>query len=613
MKTIFFSGMIMFLGLCGLPVRAQHTLVVKANDSDIPISPHAFVFTERAPRTGLDILLQADSSRFVRNGLAHEIDYGVDQPTGWTAFRIRNESEEENWILKIQHSRVDTAQLFVVRAGQPTQQFPVTGHFQRIAERPVHSLPFAYALSIKKNETIVCYLYTMRQYGRHAAILNLQTKSHFENYEYGFNVALGFVCGMVVLASFMGFFLFLFVRQRLYVYYSIYAWSFFFVLIADTGFAHATRFLPFDQTIVNGFTMIAYYWMGGWLGLFTVDLLQLKRHAKPWLYWFGTIMSYAFCVIAILLLLPWLPASIRWILISYSYYLAVTVNLYILYVLSVSAVKKEPIVYFYMAGFYFTSFVALLLALADFQLLRFPFQNKDVFYLTPLVEILFVALGIGIHFSRTLRERINVQLALNQTQDQIITIQEDERRRIAQDLHDDVGNSLAAVRNMVVQKKQPQEVEKEITNVIDTIRTISHNLMPVDFSEFTLVEIIRHLVNKYKDHPEVALEFEHNGKVIKIKPLTELVIYRIVNELVTNIFKHAQASKAFIQLMYQKDSLVVTVEDNGIGIRNKSGSEEGIGLRSIRLRAAYIHASINVESDDKGTLVILEIPYEREG
>jgi signal transduction histidine kinase len=612
MKTIFYAGVITGLCLYSQAVYAQHMLVLKSNDHDISISPHAYVFNGEASRGGIETLLTADSARFDRNALSHEIDYGVGGPRGWCAFRVRNESEEENWVLKIQHSRVDTVQLYVVRENGAIEQFPITGHFQKLRERPVHALPFAYSLPIKKNETIACYLYSMRQYGRHAAILNLQTKNHFENYEYGFNVALGFVSGMVVLASFVGFFLFLFARQRLYVYYSIYALSFFFVLLADTGFAHATLFFPLDQTVVNGFTMIFYYWMGGCLGLFTIDLLQLKQKAKPWVFWAGAVMSYSFCVIAVLLLLPGLPHPVRWVFISYSYYLAVTVNVYILYVLSISVVKKEPIVYFYMAGFYFTSFIALLLTLSDFHILHFPFQNKDVFFLTPLVEILCVALGIGIHFSRTQKERINVQLALNQTQDQIITIQEDERRRIAQDLHDDVGNSLAAVRNMVAQKKESIDVEKEINNVIGTIRTISHNLMPVDFNEFSLVDIIGHLVNKFKDHPTVALEFDHSGERIKIKSITELVIYRIINELITNILKHSKASKALIQLMYQKDSLVITVEDNGIGMKNKPGVDEGIGLKSIRLRAAYIRASINVESDDKGTLVILEIPYEND-
>jgi signal transduction histidine kinase len=607
MRRYFYACMITAICFCNGSLQAQHTLVLKENEHDIAISPHAFVFTGNAALDGIDSLLHSDSSRFLRNHLQHEIDYGVDKTRGWCAFVVRNESNQRDWILKIQHSRVDTVQLFVVRSNKMVERFPMTGHFQTLTNRPVQSLPFAYNLSIEKNETVFCYLYTARQYGRHAAILNFQTKEYFESYEYAFNAILGFVCGMVFLASFVGFFLFVFVRDRMYVYYSIYALSFLFVLLADTGLAQAVRFFLFDQTVVNGFTMIAYYWMGGWLGIFTIELLRLKQNAKRWVYLLGIVLSYSCCIIALLLLIPWLPNVVRGAFISSSYYLAITINVFTLYVLSISVCRKEPIVYFYMAGFFFTSLIALLLTLADFHLINFPSQNKDVYFLTPLVEILCVAVGIGIHFSRTLKERINVQLVLNQTQDQIITIQENERRRIAQDLHDDVGNSLAAIRNMVTLQRSSKVVETEIDNLVTTVRTISHDLMPVDFSQFSLNDIIEHLVTKFKDHPTLSLEFDYTGIPVKIKSTTELVIYRIINEIISNMMKHSKATQGFIQLVYQKESLVITAEDNGIGINTTS--EEGIGLRSIRSRAAYINATITFESDNKGTLIILEVPY----
>jgi signal transduction histidine kinase len=609
MRKCVYACVIKALCLCCGPLLAQHTLVLKDNEYDNAISAHAYVLKGHASLSAIDTILQSDSSNFVRNNSSQEINYGVDKPTAWCAFFVRNESDRQDWILKIHQSRVDTVQLYIVRKGEAPERFPMTGHFHTLPERPVHSLPFAYAITIKKNEALAFYLYTARQYGKHAPILSLQTKEHFENYEYGFNAALSFVCGMVILAAFVGFFLFLFVRQRLYIYYSIYALSFFFVILGDSGFAHATLFFPIDQTVANGFTMIFYYWMGGCLGVFSIELLQLKKYARREIYWFGIILSYALCVIALLLLIPGLPHQIRSGFVSSSYYVAFVVNFYTLYIISISVLKKEPIVYFYMAGFFSTSLIAILLLLSDFEIIVFPHQNKDVYFLAPLIEILCVALGIGIHFSKTLKERITTQLTLNKTQDQIITIQEDERRRIAQDLHDDVGNSLAAIKNMVIQKRESVIVEKEIDTIIETIRTISHDLMPVDFNEFSLVDIITHTVNKFKDHPTLALEFDHTGNVVKIKPLTELVIYRIINELITNIFKHSQGSKALIQLIYQKNSLVVTVEDNGTGIE-KSTLKKGIGLRSIRLRSEYIQAQLNIESDDKGTLVILEVPYE---
>ena len=601
--------LIIVLCLGGNLLFAQDPLVLRDGDSDITIGSHAYLYTGHASHTAIDTLIHSDSTRFVRHSNSQGMNYGIHQPRGWCTFLIRNESGQREWILKIQQSLVDTVQLYLVRGNQ-VEMLPMTGHYQRYPERPVHSLPFAYNIQIEKGEVIKCYLYSARQYGRHMAILSLQPKEYFDSYEYGFSVVFGFVCGMVALAAFMGLFLFLFVQQRLYIYYSIYALSFFFVLLADTGLMHTALFFPLDQTVANGFTMIFYYWMGGCLGIFTIELLQLKDHTKPWVYWFGTILSYILCGIAVLLFIPGLPLFLREAFISNSYYLALVINFYILYVISISLNKnQEPIVYFYMTGFFLTSLIAVFITLTDFQVINIPHQNKDIYYLTPLVEILCVALGIGIHFSRTLRERVRVQQALNQTQDQIITIQEDERKRIAQDLHDEVGNSLAAIKNMVIHQRELSGVEKEIDNIIHTVRAISHDLMPVDFNEFTLADIIAHTVNKFKDHPTLTLEFDHTGKVVRLKSLTELVIYRIISELIANILKHAQATKAFIQLIYQRDSLVVTVEDNGIGIR-KSKPEEGIGLRSIRLRAEYIHDQLKIESDDKGTQIILEVPYE---
>jgi signal transduction histidine kinase len=238
--------------------------------------------------------------------------------------------------------------------------------------------------------------------------------------------------------------------------------------------------------------------------------------------------------------------------------------------------------------------------------------------LLPVATIVFI-ITIGVvllnqHFRKNLYRQMLEQEALKNKHHHdllrsSIEVQEAERKRIAQDLHDDVGNSLAAIKNMVIQKRESTTVEKEINNIINAVRTISHNLMPVDFNEFSLVDIITHTVNKFKDHPTLALEFDHTGHVVKIKPLTELVIYRIINELITNIYKHSLASKAFIQLIYQENSLVVTVEDNGTGI-DKSKPEKGIGLQSISLRSEYIRAKLKIESDEKGTLIILEVPYE---
>jgi signal transduction histidine kinase len=244
--------------------------------------------------------------------------------------------------------------------------------------------------------------------------------------------------------------------------------------------------------------------------------------------------------------------------------------------------------------------------LADLQLLEGINQRTDIFFIAPVVEIIFMVIGLGINSSRHVKEKLNAQT-------QIITVQEAERKRIAQDLHDDVGNSLAAVKNMINRRSDPLLLEKEIDDIITNIRNISHDLMPIDFEKYSLPDIIRQTVNKFQGKPGIHFEYEQTGLVVKLNPLTELVLYRIVNELIANSQKHSHASTVMIQLIYQKESLIVMVEDNGTGIEYDTGnSEKGIGLKNIRHRVAYIGATLTIESDRKGTLVIIEIPYERE-
>ncbi len=104
--------------------------------------------------------------------------------------------------------------------------------------------------------------------------------------------------------------------------------------------------------------------------------------------------------------------------------------------------------------------------------------------------------------------------------------------------------------------------------------------MPVDFEQYALTDIVRQTVNKFKGHPEIAFEYNQTGNSVKLSPVTELVVYRIINELITNSIRHSHATDMMIQLIYQKESLVVMVEDNGTGMRTDAGThDKGIGLK----------------------------------
>lgn len=585
--------------------HSQERVVVKEGQEDIVINPYVYLFSDKSARIHeIDRVIDAPGSSFIQNTYFQEVNYGFSQPSGWCRFTITNTSDYTDWILKVHQSRVDTVQLYVKRENGELIKYALTGHFQTMKERAFHSMSFAHPISIDKNETVECYLFTMRKFARHAAILSLQKEDYHKSYDTRFVILISALIGVCILSSLIGIVMFVVLYERVYISYSIYCFCILLLITVDTGFLYAFISSPDHQKLINNVSVICFYLVAGSHMLFSIELLKLKRHRPRWVYWLGISSGLLFCTAAVLLLFPVPDAVRRYVSIS-SYYILFFMDVYILYAMIIQLIKKEVIVYFYMGGFLFTLFAASITRMADLQLIEGINHRTDVLFIAPVVEIVCMVIGLGINSNKYVTDRMKAQL-------KILTVQEDERERIGRDLHDDVGNSLAAVKNMLAQRIDPVLIEKEIDDVIQDVRNISHDLMPVDFKEYALADIVRQTVNKFKSHPDICFEYDQTGAVRKMSPVVELVVYRIINELIMNCIKHSCARQVMIQLMYQQKSLVVMVEDNGQGMKDEAATEKGIGLKNIRHRAAYIGATLTIESDHKGTLLIIEVPYERQ-
>jgi signal transduction histidine kinase len=598
-------GILFCLLLSSNHAYCQDVVMVKEGQEDVVVNQHVYVFSDKETSIHeIDRVVAAPRSAFIKNNHYQEVNYGFNHPSGWCKFAIRNTSDHTNWVLKVHQSRVDTVQLYVQRHDGELVKYPLTGHFQKLNERAFHSMSFAHPIYIAKNETVVCYLFTMRKFARHAAVLSLQKENYHKSYDTQLVILISALMGICILASLIGIVMFVVLYERVYISYSIYCFNFLWLIAIDTGFIYAFLSTPKHQTLINNLSIVFYYLVAGWHLLFTIELLKIDRHRHRWVYWFGIGTGFLLCAASLILLLP-IPDVVRKHISIWSYYILFFLDGYILYIMIIQLIRKEVIVYFYAAGFVLTLVTASIAMLADLQLIEGVNHRTDMLFIAPVAEIICMVIGLGINSNKYVKDRLKAQR-------QIITVQEDERKRISQDLHDDVGNSLAAVKNMLIQRNDSGLIEKEIDAIIQDIRNISHDLMPVDFKEHALPDIIRHTVNKFKDHPRIHFDYQKTGSVLKLHPVVELVVYRVINELITNSIKHSQATNVMIQLLYQNKTLVVMVEDNGIGMKNDPViSEKGIGLKNIRHRTTYIGATLTIESDHKGTLFIIEIPYEK--
>jgi signal transduction histidine kinase len=215
-------------------------------------------------------------------------------------------------------------------------------------------------------------------------------------------------------------------------------------------------------------------------------------------------------------------------------------------------------------------------------------------------------------------QRQKVQLQQKSEQEKykvMILAEEQERMRIAQELHDGIGQILSTSKLILssVQETIPEPDVLEypmqlVDNACQEVRNISHNLAPVAFMKGGLVPAIEELVQQINLSNKVFVRLNHID-IHKTEQNDEIILFRIVQEVINNMLKHAQATQIDINIYTQKDELVLSIKDNGKGFDTKQIEQsKGLGWKSIFSRASLLNGKVFVQSDsNKGTTVQLNI------
>ncbi len=187
-----------------------------------------------------------------------------------------------------------------------------------------------------------------------------------------------------------------------------------------------------------------------------------------------------------------------------------------------------------------------------------------------------------------------------------IVVQEEERKRIAKDLHDEVGSRLSLGLLHVGQlqqaidhqpEEQLQQIRTILNGAIQSTRQLSHSLMPPVLEEFGLEQALRELVEQVPATAGVKLTFATNGVAIKRGSAVELGLFRIAQELLTNTLKHAAATAIHLQLEETALGVQFTYSDNGKGMDwHLAMQQGGMGLKNIEHRIQMIPATHSIHT-----------------
>lgn len=442
------------------------------------------------------------------------------------------------------------------------------------------------------------------------------------------NMAISFQLLFIIISSVI----FIFLREKSFKYYVLYNIFLVIYLLSRHDYGYygfenlLATFIGNSNSIVfteilNFFIQIIFYNLYSMFALYFLDLdKRVKKYFKKVVLTLRILggLFFLFGIICYVL-----KNSDLYILLYTFIYLPVMLTLLVVSLLQAlkRSGKHKHLFLFGVCSYIFCA----LLAFAGTFIPSLNMKNPiSFFYVGIIIETIFFSLGLAykIKIINDEKNRVRNLVTVHKHEQEISKLEglmegeENERKRIAAELHDGIAGDLLAIKynlaniNVADQSIANIGVLKEVSQIIDNscvqIREISHNLSPSSISNYGLIQTVENLCRKMESAYKIKINFDFAGDEISINKNVETHIYRIIQELVNNVVKHSKASVADVEINYETPLITISVQDNGTGFSEVKTSN-GIGLNNIESRIRFLNAKIKKESNAEGTLFTISI------
>jgi signal transduction histidine kinase len=201
----------------------------------------------------------------------------------------------------------------------------------------------------------------------------------------------------------------------------------------------------------------------------------------------------------------------------------------------------------------------------------------------------------------------------------VVAGQELERRRLARELHDETGQALTSILlglKQVEEAGSPEaaraaaaELREQIVETLQNVRRLAVELRPSALDDFGLAPAVERLAEAFGEQSGIAVDIQTNLDSQRLAPEVETALYRIVQEALTNVAKHAEATHVSIVVTRRESSVSVVIEDDGQGFGAGGGTGDGLGLVGMKERVGLLGGRLALESTEgAGTTVVAEVP-----
>ena len=552
-------------------------------------------------------------------------DFGYNTSFHWLFFELEAVNDA-SLMLEIEYANIDHIELFEVKANGQISSLGLSGDRFKYTQRPFVNNNYVFPIRLKAHEKAKYFLLLDQRNAILSFFIRLWNRPIFLQTDREEYFVWGGFIGAISIIFVINLIMLLVTKDWIYFWYSMYGHCMTMHLFSDAGlgFQYLWPTLP----IINQYDPVYLYIWAAMIAQITFMqyfIHQNRRNSR--IFWWNN----AFKILLTVALIA--AIGIHFFEVegkeAYMYKVVSKATSYFVLIIVILTTislyerwhEQERMVryYGYALVIQFLGYMAVAginFCQSEGWALPFDIETYVIIGITVLFDTIFFSYGLAHRYNLFQLKNKALELNLLQAQQigqqRVIEALEYERRRLAQDLHDDVGATLSTAKGYlsVLNRKgtTPKLLQAQLLldEAAEELRMISHQLMPKHFDKIGLAKAIEETVRKVSTD-KLYVQFMCIGQTQKLTTETETLIFRMVNELVRNIQKHAQATEATVQLAYHDTFLNLIVEDNGTGFNARQG--EGVGLRNIRTKAEYLNAELAIDTSKHGTSVILTIPF----
>ena len=625
MKTFFFFCLCILYPCIGIHA-ADSTICITENRSAYYLNTGGWCMYETASRLSPSVIIERYRENSFTPATVPVLNGGITKQYYWIHFSLthRSSAHAENMVIDIQSPRLNELELFEMK-GDSLQSLGKLGDLISFNRRSSLHKNFQYHITLPAGSRKDYFLF-IDQVGHTLTLpIVISKQVYFDKTVTRGYLSDGITYGLLLFVAIFSFLFFMNTRHQLYLYYTLYILSsiIWFLSYFGLGFEFIWPNFPAFNTISGPL----FASLNLFLNIQISQVLLNLKHSYNRIYRAGNVAKF------VLLLVAFFPAFVNLDECGYAVnslylhcFLAVIIgSILIVFIALLLALLKGAIA----ARYYFVASILKICSIFNLALLELGvapgmYFTEAFLQIGILVEIILLTYAIA---KRYTSYRLK-------TYQKVIRAQEKERDNIAREIHDGISSSLTAVRYSLLslsrnKQLQANTLQHELSRLGDNIgqiqteaRNISHNLMPAYIKDHSLNRVIElyitDLQQKIAQNGDTGIEilFDFNETEARFSEAVKLSIFRIVQEIMINVVKHAHASSVLLEFSYKKNELTIVAEDNGVGIRTTALKETGgIGLRNIKSRVSLLNGYFIIAAAHRkdavpgqGTRITIRIP-----